>query len=287
MGPCHRSRSRQGPRARPRPRSKGTAPNEPGWPATSQHWPRRFVRSFGRCRAGSGAAGSTRRGGPIASPLRSETCLCGHACNPLRRAVGVRPPRGTWSGAVAPRISRSAAAAARIRPVQRRRRLDDRHGVGEHVQHRAQLVHLGEMDELGSVLNVLAESVPVVEPPAALKGRILAAAAADLEMRGATAPTRSRPRPNANSAPSAEPAWAPGSPHRRGPRDRAAGRLEPAAPGPARPGPDVRAECRGRARRRRPAGSLTAVLTPDGRRRVPPALPRSRAMARSGSRCAT
>lgn len=41
-----------------------------------------------------------------------------------------------------------------------------------------------EMAELGSVLNVLAESVPVVEPPAALKGRILAAAAADLEARG-------------------------------------------------------------------------------------------------------
>ena len=44
-----------------------------------------------------------------------------------------------------------------------------------------------ELAELGSVLNVLAESVPVVEPPAALKGRILAAAAADLEARGAGA----------------------------------------------------------------------------------------------------
>src|SRR5215207_6350545 len=37
--------------------------------------------------------------------------------------------------------------------------------------------------ELGSVLSVLAESVPVVEPPAGLKDRILAAAAADLEER--------------------------------------------------------------------------------------------------------
>ena len=47
-----------------------------------------------------------------------------------------------------------------------------------------------EMAELGSVLAVLAESVPVVEPPDALKGRILAAAAADLEARGgAAAPT--------------------------------------------------------------------------------------------------
>jgi anti-sigma-K factor RskA len=40
-----------------------------------------------------------------------------------------------------------------------------------------------ELAELGSVLAVLAESVPVVEPPAALKGRIMAAAAADLEAR--------------------------------------------------------------------------------------------------------
>ncbi len=40
-----------------------------------------------------------------------------------------------------------------------------------------------EMAELGSVLSVLAEIVPVVEPPAALKGRILAAAAADLDAR--------------------------------------------------------------------------------------------------------
>jgi anti-sigma-K factor RskA len=41
-----------------------------------------------------------------------------------------------------------------------------------------------EMAELGSVVSVFAESVLVVEPPAALKGRILAAAAADLEARG-------------------------------------------------------------------------------------------------------
>ncbi len=40
-----------------------------------------------------------------------------------------------------------------------------------------------EMAEVGSVLSVLAESVPVVEPPAVLKGRILAAAAADLDSR--------------------------------------------------------------------------------------------------------
>jgi anti-sigma factor RsiW len=41
-----------------------------------------------------------------------------------------------------------------------------------------------EVAELGSVVSVLAASAPVVEPPAALKGRIMAAAAADLEARG-------------------------------------------------------------------------------------------------------
>ena len=51
-----------------------------------------------------------------------------------------------------------------------------------------------EMAELGSVVSVFAESVPVVEPPAALKDRILAAAAADLEARGgAAAPARPAP----------------------------------------------------------------------------------------------
>ena len=40
-----------------------------------------------------------------------------------------------------------------------------------------------EMAELGSVVSVLAEMVPVVEPSAGLKDRIMAAAAADLEER--------------------------------------------------------------------------------------------------------
>lgn len=57
-----------------------------------------------------------------------------------------------------------------------------------------------EMAELGSLLSALAESVPVVEPPAALKDRILAAAAADLEARGGVVatpvqPTREAPAP--------------------------------------------------------------------------------------------
>jgi len=53
-----------------------------------------------------------------------------------------------------------------------------------------------EMAELGSVLSVLAEAVPVVEPPAELKGRILAAAAADLEARRSVAAPAS-PEPEA------------------------------------------------------------------------------------------
>lgn len=50
--------------------------------------------------------------------------------------------------------------------------------------HLASCEHVhGEIDELGSVLPALAESVPVVEPPDGLKARIMAAAAADLEAR--------------------------------------------------------------------------------------------------------
>ena len=43
-----------------------------------------------------------------------------------------------------------------------------------------------EISELGSVLPALAESVPIVEPPAGLKGRVMAAAAADLRSREAS-----------------------------------------------------------------------------------------------------
>lgn len=60
-----------------------------------------------------------------------------------------------------------------------------------------------EMAELGSVLAVLAESVPVVEPPAALKGRIMAAAAADLDAR------KSVTTPSEGAATPSEPAAAP------------------------------------------------------------------------------
>jgi anti-sigma-K factor RskA len=53
-----------------------------------------------------------------------------------------------------------------------------------------------EIAELGGVLSALAESVPVVEPPAALKARIMAAAAADLEERTAGAATASDDAPS-------------------------------------------------------------------------------------------
>ncbi|MFL5688316.1 MAG: anti-sigma factor domain-containing protein, partial [Chloroflexota bacterium] len=43
-----------------------------------------------------------------------------------------------------------------------------------------------EIAELGAMLPVLAETVPVVEPPAALKGRILAAAAAEAQTTART-----------------------------------------------------------------------------------------------------
>jgi hypothetical protein len=50
-----------------------------------------------------------------------------------------------------------------------------------------------ELTELGGVVPYLAESVDQVEPPASLKGRIMAAAAADLAARRAAAPAAERP----------------------------------------------------------------------------------------------
>jgi len=61
-----------------------------------------------------------------------------------------------------------------------------------------------EIADAGSVLPVLLESVPVVEPSAALKGRIMAAAAADLE-------ARSTPPAAAPAAAAAAPSLAPAS----------------------------------------------------------------------------
>jgi anti-sigma-K factor RskA len=80
-----------------------------------------------------------------------------------------------------------------------------------------------EFAELGSVVPVLAASVPAIEPSAALKGRIMAAAAADLEAREAL--SARVPAPAATVAPSAAGSRAPG--------------LEVAAPAPRPPATPV------------------------------------------------
>ena len=64
-----------------------------------------------------------------------------------------------------------------------------------------------EMAELGGVVPLLQEAVPVVEPPASLKARIMAAAASDLEARrAADEPVAEAPPALTEAAPSAEPA---------------------------------------------------------------------------------
>lgn len=75
---------------------------------------------------------------------------------------------------------------------------DEADGVRAHLASCAD-AHV-EVTELGSVVNVLAESVPQVEPPAALKERILAAAAADLDARGARGAVGDPPIPPAETA---------------------------------------------------------------------------------------
>jgi anti-sigma factor RsiW len=67
-----------------------------------------------------------------------------------------------------------------------------------------------EMAELGGAVVALAESVPIVEPPAGLKARIMAAAAADLAARAATPPAALAAEPvrAAEPVPAAEPARA-------------------------------------------------------------------------------
>jgi anti-sigma-K factor RskA len=55
-----------------------------------------------------------------------------------------------------------------------------------------------EIAKLGGVLPVLAESVPLVEPPEALRGRIMAAAAEDLEARSPAPDPVPIPFPNAD-----------------------------------------------------------------------------------------
>jgi anti-sigma-K factor RskA len=96
-----------------------------------------------------------------------------------------------------------------------------------------------EIAEAGSVLPVLDASVPELEPSPALKGRIMAAAAADLEARRAgtaaaatpiptpTAPTAAQPpEPSASVSASAPPIAFPGPEERA---TRRAGRTSPLA----------------------------------------------------------
>ena len=70
-----------------------------------------------------------------------------------------------------------------------------------------------EIEELGAVIPALAEIVPIVEPPASLKDRIMAAAAADLAARGgATGATDTGTSLPPASAPAAQPPAAPAAP---------------------------------------------------------------------------
>ena len=113
-----------------------------------------------------------------------------------------------------------------------------------------------EMAELGSVLSVLDASVPVVEPPVGLKGRILAAAAAD---RPAVIPA---PIPFPTASERVERSAAKSGPGAVSWILRIAAvlaivaldRLERAPPGTARHVAAVRARCRRRAGRREATG---------------------------------
>jgi hypothetical protein len=90
---------------------------------------------------------------------------------------------------------------------------DEEAAVREHLRSCSE--SHAEFDELGSVVPALAEAVEPVEPPAALKGRILAAAAAD---RAPDVPVAvAAPAPAPAPAQAAAPAPIPIEAHRRGP----------------------------------------------------------------------
>jgi hypothetical protein len=91
-----------------------------------------------------------------------------------------------------------------------------------------------EMADLGGVIPAFAEIVPIVEPPASLKDRILVAAAADLEARGDVVPVAAASAAAAAAASTPAPV---------------AGSLTPAAPSApvAFPTAEERAARRGRA----------------------------------------
>ena len=83
-----------------------------------------------------------------------------------------------------------------------------------------------EIAELGGVLPVLAESVPIVEPPAGLRARIMAAAAEDLAARSAGAPAAQPPQATTGVVPpdqvATTPAVAPATVAFPGPEEREA-----------------------------------------------------------------
>jgi hypothetical protein len=95
-----------------------------------------------------------------------------------------------------------------------------------------------EIAELGGALPVLAESVPIVEPPAGLRARIMAAAAEDLAARSAGSPAALAPQPTPGDAASEPVATTPA--------------LAPAAATVAFPGPEER---QARAARRTSTGT--------------------------------
>ena len=175
-------------------------------------------------------------------------------------------------------LRRRPRAGGRLRP----RRAGRRRGRPPcaRTSRRARDAH-AEIAELGSVLpGARSRSVPIVEPPAGLKDRIMAAAAADLAAAAALPSTarpcatavapppagagvaprratrcagraRRRSRPPRSAPRAARPRTSPvdlGPADRRGPRHRRPRRLEPAAPGPAR------------APRRPTSGNVAAVL---------------------------
>jgi hypothetical protein len=83
-----------------------------------------------------------------------------------------------------------------------------------------------EIAELGGVLPILAESVPIVEPPAGLRARIMAAAAEDLAARSAGAPPAQAPQATTGVVPpgsdATTPAVAPATVAFPGPEEREA-----------------------------------------------------------------
>ena len=135
-----------------------------------------------------------------------------------------------------------------------------------------------EIAELGSVLPLLAASVPVKEPSAGLRERIMATAAAEAAELATSPPSkrphppkprspsrrRSRPRRNVRSRITARRCHLLGTRDRRGRRHRRAGCLEPPVAQPAGFGADIRTGRLGCSGGGRPAWILHRDPDPDG-----------------------